>query len=141
MNDSYSTVGVVKAGKMRVKDRYAFEKALAQFPDGLVSVTVETTTEKAQRSAQANRFQWKLFELIAAETGHSKDEIHDWMAEQFLTYQLETVDKQTGEVTSVRVTKGTSRLNTAEHAYFLDCVIKWAGEFLGMELSGMERSA
>ena len=132
MNEMYSALGVVTKGRLRVQDKTSFNTALALFPDGLVSVTIQTTTEKAQRSLQANKRQWAIFQQIADECGHTKEEIHDWCCAQFLTYQLDTVDRHTGEVTSVQVTKGTSQLNTAEHSYFMQQVEQWAGEMFGM---------
>lgn len=132
MNEFYSTLGVVTKGHLQLQDKTAFTTALALFPDGFVSVIIASTTEKAQRSLQANKYMWVIFTQIGEETGHTRDEIHDLMCQKFLTYQLDTVDRQTGEVSSVQVTKGTSRLTSAEHAYFVDQVVHWAGEFLGM---------
>ncbi len=136
--DSYETLGLVKDGLFKMRDRAGFERAMALFKDGEVIASFTPATEKAWRSLQANRFMWKVFELIAAETGHTKDEIHDWMCQKFLTYAVDVVDPQTGEVTTVKVTRGTSRLKTDEHARFLDEVLQWAGEFLGMELPSRE---
>lgn len=128
----YVTAGVVTKGKLKVQDQRSFNTALARFPDGLVSVTIATTTEKAVRSRQQNNRQWAIFTQIATECGHTKEEIHDWCCAQFLTYQLDTVDRHTGEVTSVQVTKGTSRLTSKEHSYFMQQVELWAGETFGM---------
>ena len=133
----YVTAGVVTKGKLKVQDQRSFNTALARFPDGLVSVTIATTTEKAQRSLQSNKYMWVLFTMIAEETGHTKDEAHDLLCAKFLSYQLDTVDRQTGEVTSVQVSRGTSRLTSKEHAAFLDQVIQWMGEFLGMTVPEM----
>ena len=132
MNDSYSTLGVVTKGRLKVQDKTSFNTALALFPDGLVSVTVQTTTEKAQRSLQANKRQWAIFQQIADECGHTKEEVHDWCCAKFLSYDIETVNRITGEIDVVPLTKGTSRLNTAEHSYFMQQVELWAGETFGM---------
>ncbi len=133
----YQTLGVIRKGKLQVFHRASFDLAMSRFVDGLVSVTVQTTTEKAQRSLQANKYMWVLFTMIGEETGHTRDEIHDLMCQRFLSYQLDTVDRQTGEITSTQVTRGTSRLTSKEHAAFLDQVIQWMGEFLGMTVPSM----
>lgn len=132
--ESYETLGVVTNGLFKMRDRAGFERAMALFKDGEVIASFTPSSEKAWRSLKANRFMWKVFELIAAETGHTKDEIHDWMCQKFLTYPVDVVDPQTGVVTVIEVTRGTSRLKTHEHARFLDEVLQWAGEFLGMEM-------
>ena len=136
--ESYETLGIVTDGIFKMRDRQGFEAAMALFKDGEVIASFTPATEKAWRSLQANRFMWIVFTLIAAETGHTKDEIHDWMCQKFLTYPVDVVDPQTGEVTVVEVTRGTSRLKSGEHAHFLDEVIQWAGEWLGMELPARE---
>jgi hypothetical protein len=136
--ESYSTLGTVEAGELHVHDRQSFERAMRRFPAGTVMVTIETSTEKAYRSIQANRFMWRLFTLIGEETGHSKEDVHDWLSAMFLSHTIDVVDKASGEVNSIKVTRGTSKLSPAEHAEFLDRVILWAGEFLSLEIPPRE---
>lgn len=119
---------------MKVQDRTSFERAMQHFPDGLVSVTVEVTTEKAFRSLQANRFMWAVFTAMANQAGVSKEDMHDLMCDRFLKHRVDIVDRESGEITEHDVTRGTSRLKPKEHAEFMDRVIQFAGEWLGLEI-------
>jgi hypothetical protein len=136
--ETYQTLGTITGGELHVHDRQSFERAMRRFEAGTVTVTIETTGETAVRSLQANRFQWKIFSLIAAESGHTKEDIHDWMATMFLTHTIDVVDKATGEVRAIEVTRGTSKLRPAEHAEFMERVILWAQEFFKMEIPPTE---
>jgi hypothetical protein len=135
---SYQTLGTITGGELHVHDRAGFAQAIARFAEGVVTVTIESSTEQAFRSTQANRFMWRVFTLIAEDTGHTKEDIHDWMCAMFLSHTIEVVDPVTGEVQSLPVTRGTSKLSPAAHAEFLDRVILWSGEFLSLEIPPRE---
>lgn len=103
----YSTLGVVQSGKLKVQDKTAFERALARFPDGVVSVDVKV--EKPKRSNQQNRF-WHgvVIPLFAEHCGYEFDDMKDELALKLLPKEL--TDMTTGEV---RIVPGhTSDLST-----------------------------
>lgn len=129
----YTALGTMQSGRLTMQDEVSFRKHLRQFADGLVSVTIEVTTDHAHRSLRANRYMWAIFSAMAQQAGVSKDDIHDLMCERFLKHRVDLVDTKTGEVTSQEVPRGTSHLTPAEHAEFLDSVIQFAGEWLGLD--------
>ncbi len=123
-----------QGGKSSPADWARLVEALQTLSDGEYLVTIEPGSQKALRSLEQNRFQWHLFSLVAAETGQTREEIHDFACNKWLSYPLAVINPQTGELDERTVTKGTSRLSTAEHAKFLDDFIFWAQTWFGLEL-------
>lgn len=61
------------------------------------------------RSIPQNKRLWKLYEFIADETGHTREEIHAACKEQFLGREFITIGKN-----EIQIPKSTTRLNTVE---------------------------
>lgn len=93
--DEYSTLGVVKAGKMQVQDRASFGRAMKRFPDG--PVVVEIKTIKPQRSSAQNRY-WHgvVIPLFAEHCGYETAEMKDVLALKLIPKEI--TDMDSGEV-------------------------------------------
>jgi len=70
-----------------------------------------------QRSVEANRRLWALHQLAAEKTGHSVDELHEFMKYKFLPHAYVKVGKQTIEVPG-----RSSKLTSKEFRDFMDQV-------------------
>lgn len=93
--DEYSTLGVIKAGRMQVQDRQSFEAAMRRFADG--PVVVEVKTIKPQRSSAQNRF-WHgvVIPLFAEHCGYEIAEMKEALALKLIPKEI--TDMDTGEV-------------------------------------------
>lgn len=63
---------------------------------------------KKRRSLSQNALYWKLVGVLASETGHTPDEIHEVIKQRFLTPRVVEVNGQAFEVRS------TAKLTTSE---------------------------
>ncbi len=138
MLDLYQTTGMIRDDGLELADIGAWGAAVVDFERGPVVITMQAATAAEVRTMRANRFQWVIFTIIAEASGHTKEEIHDWMSQMFLSYPFDVVDKDTGECSTVMLVKGTSKLKPAEHSEFLDRVMAWAGVFFGVEFPERE---
>jgi hypothetical protein len=76
----------VRDGKLKLRQKHAFDTACAQWPDGEVIVRIEPA--RATRSRQANRLYWAAYVAPLAEhTGYSSLEIHAYLKKRFLPAQ------------------------------------------------------
>ena len=140
MLDHYQTTGVIRDDGLEVSESRGWSDAIAAFVRGDVVITMDAATAAEVRSMRANRFMWAIFAIIAEASGHTKDEVHDLMCEMFLSYQMDVVDRRTGESETKTLARGTSKLPPKEHSEFLDLVMAWAGEFFGCEFPDREVS-
>ena len=85
---------------------------------------------KMSRTGHQNRLYWHIIEQVRAETANTKDAIHDYLRGEFLETEVEEVCKKT-----VLVLKSTTSLNTKEMGVYLDEVIAWCGNDLGIKLN------
>jgi len=77
------------------------------------------------RSGCQNSYMWYVFELISKETGQSKDDIHDFYCQKFLSHNKELF----GETI---LKSGTSELDTRQFEEFMTNVRQHAQEFLNI---------
>ena len=84
---------------------------------------------KASRSLQQNALYWKWLGIIAAETGHDADEIHEFCKLKFLPPVFVEIK---GEVREARRT--TTKLKVDEMSNYMNRVYAWATSELGMVL-------
>jgi hypothetical protein len=85
---------------------------------------------KMTRTGQQNKLYWSIIEQVRAETYNTKDAIHDHCRGEFLETRVEEVCNK-----PVQVLKSTTSLNTKEMGVYLDEVITWCGNDLGIELN------
>lgn len=78
---------------------------------------VQIEPYKSKRSLEANRRLWALHQLAAAATGHSADELHEFMKLKFLPRKFVKVGGVEREVPA-----RSSSLNTKEFREFMEQV-------------------
>ena len=90
-------------------------------PDTRYEVTIKRY--RAKRSDAQNKYYWGVVvQMIADETGNNKDMTHDGLRSMFL------IDK-TGKMPVIR---STTSMTTKEFMEYIDTVVLWAAEFLGV---------
>lgn len=83
-------IGRVVAGKIEMHDKQRFGAHLKRFREGaMVAVTVGH--HRQQRSLRQNAYYWgAVLPLIAAETGHTAEELHEVFKRMFLPAKVIT---------------------------------------------------
>ena len=129
--------GELRHGKLLVQSWQRFAAAFAVSRDGPVVIRVERVT--ATRSQQANAYLWGVvYRLMAEETGHDPEEIHDDMCLRFLSKTLTWVNEQTGEVEERQVPGRSRSLDVTEFHEFVERVRLFAAEWLGLTIPDPE---
>jgi hypothetical protein len=125
--------GTIRAGKLHIDNRTAFEQAVGKAED----VDVEIVVDKlfATRSIQQLRYYWLIITLV---TDHlrdewqmpdlSKEDVHYYLAMQ-LDYK-ELLNPETGEV--IKLPRSTKDSNTKELANRTENVRNYVHEHLGL---------
>jgi hypothetical protein len=81
-----------------------------------------------QRSNNQNRYMWSVvYEALAAETGHTTEEIHEFMKSMYLPRSFIQLGK-----TTQQLTKSTTTLSTYDMEVFLEQVRAFAASELGV---------
>ena len=126
--------GTVKAGKVLLRDRGLFERALATMRDGEVTVRVERL--KATRSLKQNAFYWGvIIQGLSEHTGYTADEMHEFLKAKFIPKRL-AVLKGNGEISDELVIGGTTTtLDTIEFSDYCAAIQQWAAEELDLLLN------
>lgn len=84
---------------------------------------------KTKRSESQNARYWAILGIVAADTGHSTEELHEHLKREFLGFEVVSVMGKEYE----RV-KSTTSLDTKQFAEYCDRVEAWAVVDLGMGL-------
>lgn len=80
---------------------------------------IEIQKSKRIRSLNQNKYYWGVVvKIIANHTGYTSDEMHQWLASEFLSYNSK------GRV----FTKSTTKLNTLEFEQYLEKCRQWGQE-------------
>ena len=82
------------------------------------------------RTQKQNALYWSIIEQIKIETGNTKDAIHVHCQSEFLETRVEEVAKQQRVVL-----KSTTSLSTKEMGIYLDEIIAWVENDLGLRLN------
>ena len=84
---------------------------------------------KAKRSTEQNARYWAIVGIIASDTGHTADEIHEFCKREFLGFTVVSVlDRE------VEVVKSTANLKTKAFAEYCERVESWAATDMGVRL-------
>lgn len=128
----YTASASVQRGQLKVRNREAFEKATATFPDGEYSVTVQL--KRATRSEQQNRYYWSVvLRLVAEHTGYSADDLHEYFKKRFNSKRVVFVDKETGEVKDDdAIGQSTTKLNKVTFGDYLREIVAFAWDELNV---------
>ena len=84
---------------------------------------------KAKRSESQNARYWAILGIVASDTGHSTEELHEHLKREFLGFEVVSVMGKEYE----RV-KSTTRLDVKAFAEYCDRVEAWAAVDLGVQL-------
>lgn len=128
----YDATAEIKGGRLRIRNRRAFDLALQSFTDGEVAVRVEK--RRATRSPQANRYYWGVVvEAFSMRTGYDADEMHAILKAKFLPKRVAITDGN-GEIQGDFVIGGsTTKLNVNDFYEYVERVRQWAAE-LGFDI-------
>lgn len=103
--------GSVENGKLTVRNKDRFNTWLATLK-GNVELIVRKT--KSQRSGQQNRFYWAYLEIIAAETGHGPNELHEYFKRRHLPPRFAKILGH-----DIKLPATTTELNKAEFSAYI----------------------
>lgn len=123
----------IKQGKTQKNIAALIAKCLRSFEGKRVQITIEKF--KSKRSDRQNALWWVYMAILANETGHTKEEIHELCKGMFLKTPLELVNKVTGEVHKMESRKPTTTTLTKDE--FSDLIAQlqyWASDFLNVYL-------
>jgi len=119
--------GLVSKGTLNNPGFYSYLKS---FEGKEVEVVVRTKKEK--RSDPQNRYYWGVvIEMLSHHTGYSRDEMHDALREKFLGMERD----ENGLV----MMKSSARLTTDEFAQYVNNIVRWAAEKLGLYIPDPSR--
>ena len=117
-------------GKLHLDNPALFRAALKK-RQGRVSVTVES--EESTRSDRAHRYYFGVvLKLIAEETGHTIDDLHEVFKSEWNSKTLLWTDPATGEMTEKRIPQTTTKLKVSEFFDYVEHVRHYAAESLGI---------
>jgi len=124
--------GYIKAGRLFIRDRREFDRAIAKLRDGW-EVEIGIKRRRATRSQQQNAYYWGVIvRILSAHTGYTDDEIHDVLKAKFLPKHLALTDGN-GEIKGEFVLGGSTRtLKTDAFAKYCDDIKMWAADDLGV---------
>lgn len=113
--------GTITNGKLLLDDKPTFQSHLHSLEGKRVEVSVER--QRRKRTNDQNAWYWGVaVKMIADETGHESDEIHDALKHEFCPKVL------IGNLVAV---KSTTRLDTTEFGdNMMEKVVRWAAENL-----------
>ena len=112
---------IVENGKLTFQDRNAFEIWVGSL---IGEVEVIVRKQRKNRTTPQNEYYWGVvLPIIAKETGHTKEELHEIFKRMFLTAQ--TLQYRGKEI---RIPGSTATLNTKEFGEYLEKVFVEAGE-------------
>ena len=115
----------------------AFANALNAFASRRVPVVLTVEEDKGKRSNRQNNYYWLCMEIMGdglKDLGWepkkcTKEAVHDMVAREFLT-----VDEPGLGGVLLRRVKSTTELNVKEFVEYMDHVIQYAAENIGVEL-------
>ena len=103
---------------------------LVRLPEGK-PYDVEIKLHRAHRSPDQNRLYWLWLTCLADETGHSKDDLHEFFKRRFLSAMEKSLFEGRH---SISVTPSTAHLDTKEMTGYLECIRHFAMNEAGVLL-------
>lgn len=108
-----------KNGQLIISNRRAFDSYVASL-NGECSVEIRQWTNR--RSLDQNALMWIHYTIIANDTGHTPDEIHELAKRHCLDPQF---IKWKGKM--IKIAGSTTKLSKSELGEYLDRVAVWSG--------------
>lgn len=111
--------------------RAQFVAAVKSWPHG--PAELELRPFASSRSARANRYYWGVvLKMMAAESGHTADELHEVEKMRHLSSVVEVVNPETGEVEEMRIPGSTAKLTISEFSDYLERVMADGAQMCGI---------
>lgn len=86
------------------------------------NVCIEIHEKKSVRSNQQNRFYWAYLGIIAADTGNSPEDLHEYFKRKLLPPQYKVILGN-----EVKLPASTTRLNKAEFSHYIMSIEELTG--------------
>jgi hypothetical protein len=121
----------VRSGRLKIINRTLYDRVVDSLKEGKVYVLKIEPQKKETVSDPMRRYYWSVVvAMIAEETGHSKDMIHEALKIKILSY----VDERTGLTIVPSVFSDNSKMDIQEKKAFIDEVKRWAFDFLNISI-------
>ena len=123
--EEYVATGLIRGGKLQVRNRAGLEHAMTEMTDGEVSVVIRR--RRATRSLAQNAWYWSgILGMLSEHTGYTSEELHEWAKAKFLPKALAFSDGN-GEVVEEYVVGGsTTKLNKLEFGEYCERIRQFA---------------
>jgi len=143
MTREYVASGFVRRGQLKLRQKLAFQRACAEWPDGEVIVRIEPAS--ATRSRALNARYWAGYVApLSAHTGYSPLEVHAYLKQRFVpaVHRVLIHDAQGEVVDDVELAAltTTTTLTRDEFAAYLDQVADFARR-LGVTIDTAQETA
>jgi hypothetical protein len=125
--------GFVKDGELKILGRKRMDAQLKDFPNCDVQVIIK---RKGKRSNPQNRYYWGIvveeirLKLLEFGDKYTPEEIHEGLKAKFNPKGTADVDGGAIFITG----STTTEMNKEEFGAYLDLIIKWAAESLGITI-------
>lgn len=120
----YSTYQGLPVGTFVPDSQQAYENYLSSLKDKRVEVIIRK--ERSERSLNQNSYYWGVVvQLIADHTGYEPEEAHEALKVKFLS------DPKADKHGLLRI-RSTTKLSTVEFNDYLNRVVRWAAQELGV---------
>ena len=123
--------GIITKGKLILNNKRYFTEELKGFEGKEVVIKIEERSPN--RSKEQNSLFWKWIGIISNETGYTKEETKELISYKFLA--RDEIDHNNN--TKVFI-KGTSTLTRKEFSTFMNEIMFWANDTLGINLPSNE---
>ena len=119
-----------REGRMAIIDHAPLGETIRSMQEGeRFSLIIERAKDNRTISDPLRRYYFAVVAtMIAEETGHSRDSVHEALKRKILGY----VDERTGLEMVPSVFSDGSRLTVGEKKAFVDEVRRWAADFLNL---------
>lgn len=131
--------GRVEHGRLPLSVRHGISRALRTAEGEQIEVVIRPL--KLTRSQRANRYYWMCLGVIASETGHRKDELHEFFKDEFLTPKVIRLEDDAGGAIERKIHPSTTRLKSDEFTDYLRRVKEFALHRLNIVLPEPEELA
>lgn len=122
---------IKEGGKLRVLNKTLLERVTLSIPEGKRLNMIIEPDKKETISDPMRRYYWAVVvTMIAEETGHSKDMVHEAMKIKLVSY----IDEKTGLTIVPSVFSDGSTMEIAEKKAFVEEVRRWAFDFLNLSI-------
>ncbi len=114
------------------KDKEAVKSVIDKLPEG-IRYDVSIKRHRERRTIDQNRLYFLWLACISNETGHSKDDLHDYFKQSYLGFEQRAVLNG-----KIHVNPSTSALDTKQFTDYLEQIQVFANTELGIILPSPE---